>query len=558
MSLLDQAKREAKRLYKLAQAQPVINILHHLPFNNLSTAKEYIANINGYEKWHDYEENLKHKDNAFGLKDKVKIQNEEKHIILNKAYFVQDLNFKIYHNIAIKEDQLYQYKEAKPIIIGETIVEKTLFKSKDPTTIHLHDYSYPVLISGSTGAGKTEILLTMAAQFIANKEGCIYVDAKGDNSLYYKMLGFCHQSKRQEDLYVLNFMSNSNVTKGADNKPLKKLSNSLDPINPLIGQEQIFIDLFGLEIGTIFNKIGLVAQSKNWLLNIDNIEAICMLPNLITWSKNYYWEQATTYIETYLKNIGYSEYCDESDFEDLIEQHALNCQKIKFIIDVLKPYYENDVFSITPEINIASIFKDRKILLVMQPALEKSPDVMALLANLINSQIIHFSQKNTSIHETNNHWQNIILDDFFYHINDNSNNALIKALSNKENKWIFGTQDFYYMNQDVFNTVINNSQTYIIMKTSDRYAEIPPHLKLLILDNVENIPPIFAKNLTAKHPYYITLDGQQPGMAYILSPKTQSVYRQSWFFERIKCQYSSAPRLEQIFLNRFPTKIILE
>lgn len=456
------------------------------------------------------------------------------------------------------QDKIYQFKQLEPVIMGTTIVEKSLFKNKEPQTIQLYDHSYPMLISGSTGAGKTETLLTMANQYIENNEGCIYVDAKGDSSIFYKLLGFCHQGKRQADLYALNFMYGSGIKKGADNKPLKKLSNSFDPINPLIGQPHIFEDLFGMDIGAVFNNITIIAKSKNWLINIDNIEAICMLPNLIKWAKNNYWDSATPFIETYLNSIGYNEDGDDNDFEELIEQHALKCQKIKSIIDIVKPYYDYDVFSITPEIDMESIFKDRKILLIMFPTLEKSTDLVGKLANLITSQITYFSQLNSSNTETNNQWQNIIIDDFFYSINDEANPALMKALGNKQNHWVFATQDFYYLNKKVFDHVVTQCQTFVIMQTSSRNINLPSHLKLMIFDNIENIPPIFAKNISAKDSYYIPFDQQREGMAYIFTPKIDSSYRKIWLFERINCKYTSSVRLEWIRLNRFETNVILE
>lgn len=43
------------------------------------------------------------------------------------------------------------------------------------------------LIFGSTGSGKTECLVSIAFNALVQASGFIYVDGKGDNSLYAKV-----------------------------------------------------------------------------------------------------------------------------------------------------------------------------------------------------------------------------------------------------------------------------------------------------------------------------------------------------------------------------------
>ena len=64
MSQLDQAKKEAKRLFNLAKANQEKNQSQEIELSipKLSSAREIVAVMNGYKNWHDYEEVLKRKD----------------------------------------------------------------------------------------------------------------------------------------------------------------------------------------------------------------------------------------------------------------------------------------------------------------------------------------------------------------------------------------------------------------------------------------------------------------------------------------------------------------
>ena len=47
------------------------------------------------------------------------------------------------------------------------------------------------LIFGSTGSGKTEALISIAYNALLQASGFIYIDGKGDNSLFAKIFSMC-------------------------------------------------------------------------------------------------------------------------------------------------------------------------------------------------------------------------------------------------------------------------------------------------------------------------------------------------------------------------------
>jgi len=81
-------------------------------------------------------------------------------------------------------------------------------------------------VLGATGAGKTELLVSMVTNAIIWVSGFAYIDAKGDVSLFAKIFSLCRMFGREDDLLVLNFMTGNADT---SRKTSRKLSNSYNP-----------------------------------------------------------------------------------------------------------------------------------------------------------------------------------------------------------------------------------------------------------------------------------------------------------------------------------------
>ena len=273
MSQLDQAKKEAKRLFNLAKINQTINSKNHIELENLSKAKEVVSIINGYKSWHEYEEVLKRKDILVDKKDKVSVFKENNLIYENKKYYVQDITLNNIKNPNVINTALVVEKEHKNVILGRT-KEKKFFETIEKKWIL---NQYPLLITGSTGSGVTETLLSLANQYINNNEGVIYFDGKGENILYSKIFSYAKETNRLNDLYVLNFLSNNKNSE-------KLISHSIDPINPMLGNDEYFEKFFG-RLGIIIHDILKELHQDGKLLDIASLESILMLNNLITWSR---------------------------------------------------------------------------------------------------------------------------------------------------------------------------------------------------------------------------------------------------------------------------------
>ena len=82
------------------------------------------------------------------------------------------------------------------------------------------------LIFGSTGSVKTVALTSIAFNALTQGSGFIYVDGKGDNSLYATIFSMVRSMGREDDLLLINFMTGARDIVGPQEK---RLSNTMNP-----------------------------------------------------------------------------------------------------------------------------------------------------------------------------------------------------------------------------------------------------------------------------------------------------------------------------------------
>ena len=71
-----------------------------------------------------------------------------------------------------------------------------------------------VLIFGSTDSCKTEAMLSIAYNALLQANGFIYVDGKGDNSLFAKVFSMVRSMGREDDPLLINFMTGRKILSG--------------------------------------------------------------------------------------------------------------------------------------------------------------------------------------------------------------------------------------------------------------------------------------------------------------------------------------------------------
>jgi len=98
--------------------------------------------------------------------------------------------------------------------------------SRMPAYISDNDARTHALLFGTTGSGKTELLLAFVVNSLVYDGGASYTDGKGDVKLWLKFLNACRMFGREDDLLLISF-----ITSGHEfyDRQETKISNTMNP-----------------------------------------------------------------------------------------------------------------------------------------------------------------------------------------------------------------------------------------------------------------------------------------------------------------------------------------
>jgi len=269
-----------------------------------------------------------------------------------------------------------------------------------------------VLIFGSTGSGKTEALVSIAYNALVQGSGFIYVDGKGDNSLYAKVFSMVRSMGREDDLLLINFMTGARDIIGPQER---RLSNTLNPFCQGSSSmlTQLVVNLMGSSgqgDGDMWKgrAIAFVEALMRLLVYMRDEGAILLDANSI---RNYFDLQrlesmvidkvfprddqesvniesvpalVTDPLRNYLKTLpGYNPEKKGKQVSQVLEQHGFITMQLVRSFSSLADTYGHIIRTNLAEVDFKDVVLNRRILVVLLPALEKSPDELANLGKVI-------------------------------------------------------------------------------------------------------------------------------------------------------------------------------
>jgi intracellular multiplication protein IcmO len=270
-----------------------------------------------------------------------------------------------------------------------------------------------VLIFGSTGSGKTEALISLAYNSLIQGSGFIYVDGKGDNSLYAKVFSMARDMGREDDLLLINFMTGARDIVGAQER---RLSNTLNPFCQGSSSmlTQLVVNLMGSSgqssDGDMWKgrAIAFVEALMRLLVYMRDEGAILLDANNI---RNYFDIQrlesividkvfprddqesvniesipklVTDPLRNYLMTLpGYNKEKKGKQVSQVLEQHGFITMQLVRSFSSLADTYGHIIRTNLAEVDFKDVVLNRRILVVLLPALEKSPDELANLGKII-------------------------------------------------------------------------------------------------------------------------------------------------------------------------------
>jgi len=314
------------------------------------------------------------------------------------------------------------YNDLKPGINKPNIARGIAFfgndrKSGEELWFANEDMRTHALIFGSTGSGKTEALVSIAFNALVQGSGFIYVDGKGDNSLYAKVFSMVRGMGREDDLLLINFMTGARDIVGPQEK---RLSNTLNPFCQGSSSmlTQLVVSLMGSSSqssdGDMWKgrAIAFVEALMRLLVYMRDEGAILLDANSI---RNYFDLQrlesividkifprddmesiniesipklVTDPLRNYLNTLpGYNKEKKGKQVSQVLEQHGFITMQLVRSFSSLADTYGHIIRTNLAEVDFKDVVLNRRILVVLLPALEKSPDELSNLGKIIVSSL---------------------------------------------------------------------------------------------------------------------------------------------------------------------------
>jgi intracellular multiplication protein IcmO len=270
-----------------------------------------------------------------------------------------------------------------------------------------------VLIFGSTGSGKTEALVSLSFNALVQGSGFLYVDGKGDTSLFAKIFSMCRLMGREDDLLLINFMTGARDIVGAQEK---RLSNTMNPFSN--GSSSMLTELVvslmdsGSQtpdgdmwkgraivfVGALMKILVYMRDKGKILLDANTIRNYFELPRLeaISMDKMFPRDKQEPVsladapdlvlepITNYLINLpGYDRSKKGKQSSQVLEQHGFITMQLTKVFGSLADTYGHIIRTNLAEVDLKDVVLNRRILVVLLPALEKSPDELSNLGKVI-------------------------------------------------------------------------------------------------------------------------------------------------------------------------------
>jgi intracellular multiplication protein IcmO len=270
-----------------------------------------------------------------------------------------------------------------------------------------------VLIFGSTGSGKTEALVSLAYNSLIQGSGFIYIDGKGDNSLFAKIFSMCRSMGRDDDMLLVNFMTGARDIIGPQDK---RISNTMNPfamgsssmLTQLVvsmmdsgsasgdgdmwkGRAIVFVEALMKTLVYMRDK-GHILLDANSIRNyfiLERLEAMAM-------DKQFIRDNAEPVdisdappvvlepIINYVINLpGYDKSRKGKQVSQVLEQHGFITMQLTKVFGSLADTYGHIIRTNLAEVDFKDVVLNRRILVVLLPALEKSPDELSNLGKII-------------------------------------------------------------------------------------------------------------------------------------------------------------------------------
>ncbi len=279
------------------------------------------------------------------------------------------------------------------------------------------------LVLGTTGSGKTETLISMAANALSWGSGLIYVDGKGDTSLWGKVYSLARRFGREDDVLVLNFMTgnrsnlastHSNTLNPFATGNAAALIELLTSLMSDVGSEgQMWKDRAVALIAGVVRALVVMRDRGELVLDVDVIRNHIHLEKAaeLAFRRPDLPANVREALENYLKTLpGFSRdkyEAGEDQERTTNDQHGYLEMQFTRVLGSLADDYGYIFRTGRGEVDLHDVVVNRRILVVLLPALEKSPNELANLGKVVVATLKSM-MASTLGSDLEGEWENVI------------------------------------------------------------------------------------------------------------------------------------------------------
>lgn len=278
---------------------------------------------------------------------------------------------------------------------------KSLWFSREHILTHM-------VVFGTTGSGKTQFLLALLFQFALLGSGFIFVDGKASVNTWFRLYSLLKDLGLEDNLLVLNFL---NAGKNNYRGSLKN-THTLNPfaegssdtlmemLSNLMGEEKGDNSMWrgrAEALGScLLRALCELRDQKLLTLSIDTIRDYMPLKNVARLLEHEALSSLTKErLQFYLTDLpGWELSKTATDPKIMMEafleankQHGFLTMQFTHVLEMLAGTYAHITKTDLAEIDFTDVIINRRMLYIMLPSLEKSPESLKSLARVIVSSI---------------------------------------------------------------------------------------------------------------------------------------------------------------------------
>ena len=257
----------------------------------------------------------------------------------------------------------------------------------------------------TTGGGKTIGLTSQLVNAFIQGSGACYTDGKAQTDVAVRIMSLAHRFGRLHDLFALNFMTGGKspweigeIKRSHSFSFLYSGSSSMVS-ETLLGMLNVDNDMWGERARLYLRAISFLVTYKRDTgqiqPDVDYLIKLLDLQNALQeMSDRNTPEAAKGLLEAYLRNLpGMTEMEVQTIMstgqvnEEIAKQHGFITMQLVPMLSTMQYEFGEVVSPKIPEIDLYDVVVHNRILVVLLPALEKSPETVASLGRLVVSAV---------------------------------------------------------------------------------------------------------------------------------------------------------------------------